>query len=352
MNIPDIEQETGERIIRYLHGEIRGEEAEDLYRWIQAAPENRALFFQLKEVYDVMSERRSIDAGSVDASWERMQARLMARTDGGARPRRKAKSVVMMVMGYVAVAAVALVAGWRMNVPEVVEPTPVSRNEFIVGKGGRPDCVLLADGTVIRLNAGSRLVCPTVFADSVREVELDGEAWFDVARDEVKPFVVRLQRQRVIVHGTSFNVQAYGNEASSAVTLASGSITLETCRGNGQRLSSIMLGPGERAFFDREKETVSVEKTDTTLAGAWVRGEYKFRDEPLELIVRRLAGHYDVDIRLDEELKGVRYTGTFSFEQTVEQALRVINHERMLNFSRSGNTVFVTRKKANVKPDK
>ncbi|MDR0537874.1 MAG: FecR domain-containing protein [Tannerellaceae bacterium] len=340
MNNQELEQETGERMVRYFNNEASAEDVKDLYEWLQSSPKNRDLLFQLKDIYDLIQRNKSDAAENVDASWAKLLSRIKASHTHEAPCRKINKRAPMRWLSYAAVAAAAAMLGFWSN----YHPETTTFNEVSVGRGGTSNRIVLADGSCVHLNAGSELRYPTVFAEESREVMLNGEAWFEITGNETKPFVVRLQQQTVTVRGTSFNVEAYADESVNVVTLASGRISLESCDREGKRISLIDMNPGDRAHFDRARETVAIEKVDSATANVWMNGEYKFRDEPMELILKRLANHYGVMILPDDSLKHIRYTGTFSFAQTVEQSLQLINYDNQFRLRKEGDTIYLMRK--------
>jgi ferric-dicitrate binding protein FerR (iron transport regulator) len=166
-----------------------------------------------------------------------------------------------------------------------------------------------------------------------------------VAKDAEKPFVVKLKQQNVTVHGTSFNIEAYQEEAYNIVTLLSGSVSLESMSRNGEKISDLVLKPGQKAYFDNSAEKVSVEEVDASLSNTWIKGEYKFKDEPLALIVKRLENYYDVQIYLDDKrLENIKYTGTFSLNQSIREVLCIINHENRFLYQQTGNEIHIKSK--------
>jgi ferric-dicitrate binding protein FerR (iron transport regulator) len=214
-----------------------------------------------------------------------------------------------------------------------------------VPKGGKPNTVYLSDGSVVRLNAATTLRYPSGFDGDRREIYLDGEAYFEVAKNEAKPFVVRLKQQDITVLGTSFNVEARHSESYTIVTLQEGSVSLAFMNGNGLKIKDVALKTGQKAHFDRTTGKIFVAQVDASLSNTWLEGEYKFKDEPLVLIFKRLENYYDVNIHLDgEQLKNIRYTGTFSLRQDIRDVLRIINHERQFRFRQNGSEIYIKSK--------
>ena len=218
-------------------------------------------------------------------------------------------------------------------------------NEIHVQKGGRANTVLLSDGSKVILNAATTFRYPTSFDGEKRQVYLDGEAYFEVSKNSEKPFVVKLKKQEITVLGTIFNVQAYGHESYSEVTLLTGRILLEAFNERGESMSRMYLKPDQKALSDNSTGSVSLQEVNASLSNAWINGEYKFKDEPLASIVKRLENYYNVKIHLeDKRLEKIRYTGTFSLDQDILDVFRIIDYEKQLIFKRVEKEIFITSK--------
>jgi transmembrane sensor len=144
----------------------------------------------------------------------------------------------------------------------------------------------LSDGTRVWLNASSSLSYPETFTDSVRKVELTGEGYFEVAKDAAHPFIVQTGDNQVRVLGTHFNVNAYGDNPETLVTLAEGSVRLN---------SSALLKPGQQGAIAPSGK-VKVGPADLETALAWKDGMFIFKMTPLEQVMRQAASWYDARI--------------------------------------------------------
>jgi ferric-dicitrate binding protein FerR (iron transport regulator) len=339
-----------ELIVRYLQQDISEEEARTLEAWLQEMSDNKEMFFQLKGIFDSVKHRKCLSEAEVERSWQLMRSRL--KLQSAVRPSLPAgRRRVGRALAYASVACALVLLGMLGLRYFGINPVMHgSYTEISVQKGGKPNMVTLADGTRVQLNAATTLRYPNNFSASAREVFVDGEAWFEVSEDDGTPFIVRLKQQTVTVHGTRFNIEAYAEEPCNIVTLMSGSVTLESQNQGGDRINSMRLQPGQRVCFDRLACTIKMEETDVVLAGTWTKGEYRFKDEPLLQIARRLENYYDVTIRFDDEaLKEIKYTGTFSLNQSIREVLRIINHENRFLFIQSGND-FLIKSKKHVEP--
>jgi ferric-dicitrate binding protein FerR (iron transport regulator) len=336
-----------EIIVHYLQQDCSDEELCKLDTWMQESEENKDSLFQFKQIVDLTRSRRILSEEDIHKSWQRMEEKLLG-APPGARPKKvHLRGRLVSWMKYAALGGVALWAGLLIGrqgglSPREAEEPQASFHELSVRKGTKLTTLALPDGTLVSLNAAGRLRYPSRFDGGVREVYLEGEAFFNVAPMTESRFIVRLRKQNILVHGTHFNVEAYPDEPYSLVTLLSGRLTVETRNKMGDTIGHTLLRPGQKACFDRLSETVSVEQADTLISNAWMGGEYKFRNERLELIVKRLENYYDVAFHWEnEQARDVRYTGTFSLDQDIESILRVINHQKQFVFRRSGKDIYI-----------
>lgn len=151
--------------------------------------------------------------------------------------------------------------------------------------------VTLPDGTKAWLNAASSIRYPTAFNDNERKIEVLGEVYLEVAHDARKPFVVQTGPQRIEVLGTSFNVNAYGDNGQTLTTLTEGLIRLRY----GKFGSEVELHPGQQAVVT-DKEIIEVKKVDVDEASSWKDGLYIVNDEPLEQYARKIERWYNVEV--------------------------------------------------------
>jgi len=149
--------------------------------------------------------------------------------------------------------------------------------------------VTLEDGTEVWLNAESQLRYPETFDAAERRVEISGEAYFKVARDEQRPFYVVSGGQEVRVLGTEFNIHAYQDEAAVYTTLVSGSISLRPLHGKSQ----LVLTPGNQAVFSKDDTAARVHSVDTDVVTSWRSDAFVFEDQTAEQIMRTLSRWYD-----------------------------------------------------------
>lgn len=193
----------------------------------------------------------------------------------------------------------------------------------------------LPDGTWVWLNAASSLTYAANLKDGAhagqRRVSLVGEAYFEVAKDKIRPFLVKSDRQSVEVLGTHFNVNAYSDEPVIRTTLLEGSVRLN---------SSTVLRPGEQGELLASGK-IAVEKTDLDEAVAWKNGKFIFDNEDMERIMRKLSRWYDVEVIFQGDLKGRTFDGSISRYDSIAKVLDKITFTNAVHFKIEGRRVTV-----------
>ncbi|WP_297904875.1 FecR domain-containing protein [uncultured Parabacteroides sp.] len=334
-----------ELIIRYLQDEIQEDELRVLDAWIHESDTNKSHFFELKNLFDSRKEAVFLNRYSAERSWERMVGKLETASGIPARSKFLDRSFWFSFLRYAAIIVVAIGVGMGMNqwINNRLHSRGTDYNEIVVEKGGRANTLLLSDGSKVILNASTRFKYPTSFNGDERVVHLEGEAYFEIAKDHSKPFVVKLKNQQITVLGTSFNIQAFNNERFSVTTLLSGSILLESFDAQGRKMSRMKLRPNQQARSDNRTGSIFLSETDASISNAWVGGKYRFKDETLASIAKRLENYYGVNIHLaHDSLRNIRYTGTFSLDQGIQEVLDIINSEEQFTFTKDGKNILIS----------
>lgn len=217
-------------------------------------------------------------------------------------------------------------------------------NTIETPRGGQYQ-IILPDGSHVWLNAASSLRYPAKFTGKTREVELSGEAYFEVAHNARQPFIVgsiaadRKTRQRIVVLGTHFNVNAYTDEPVIKSTLLQGAITVSST-GNGK----IILKPGQQSAINAKGTLLSNVDVDDVVA--WKNGYFLFNDENLASVMRKISRWYNVDVEFkNAELQAELFSGTVSRYKNISQVLRVIELTQAARFTISGNRVIISERK-------
>lgn len=199
-------------------------------------------------------------------------------------------------------------------------------NTITIPRGGEYK-ITLEEGTIVYLNAESELKFPQYFAGDVREIELKGEAYLKVSRDEARPFIVHMGDAQVEVLGTEFNIRSYVDEKYSFVTLVEGSVKVKNER------QEVIINPGQQTSIDSEKN-MTTRDIDEHIATAWVRGEMIFENERLEDILQTVSRWYDVQFNyVDDRIKAYHFTGKLDRYQDVMDFLAIIEKMNVVTFA-------------------
>ncbi len=214
-------------------------------------------------------------------------------------------------------------------------------NTISIPRGGEYN-LILADGTRVFLNAMSKFKYPVQFTGTTREVELTGEAYFEVTHSGT-PFIVKTNGMDVEVMGTSFNVNAYENTGKVVTTLVEGKVKIES---KGPVAGSRLLYPDEQAVFDLTDHRVDVNKVDVNLYTAWKEGKFIFYDTRLEDIMNTLTRWYSADVIFsDPEAKELHFSGSIDRYGDIQQILEIIQSTNKVEIEINKTTILFKRKK-------
>ncbi|SEL74127.1 FecR family protein [Parapedobacter koreensis] len=162
-------------------------------------------------------------------------------------------------------------------------------------KGGQYQ-ITLSDGTRVWLNAASSITYPVAFEGGKREVSLQGEAYFEVAKDKSRPFIVNTTKQRVEVLGTSFNINAYENETATKTTLLTGSVRIQASEGAQANGNSQMLDPNQQSVVNHQDNKITVNHIDPSAAVAWKDGLFNFHGLSIDESMKQIERWYDIHV--------------------------------------------------------
>lgn len=196
---------------------------------------------------------------------------------------------------------------------------PVGNNKLTTSRGGQY-MLTLPDGTRVWLNAASSFTYPTRFSGKERRVEIEGQAYFEVAEDPDQPFVVKVKGAFIRVLGTHFDIMAYPEEKEIQTTLVSGSIRV--ARGTAEKI----IAPGEQAFWaDSAASGLSVRHAiDIQQVIAWKTGFFEFDNTDLPTIMRQIGRWYDVDIRYKRAPDDRTFGGRINRNLPLSQVLQLL----------------------------
>jgi transmembrane sensor len=208
-----------------------------------------------------------------------------------------------------------------------------SFNTLSTPTGGQYN-IVLADGTKVYLNTVSSIKYPTQFNGDQRIVELEGEAYFEVAKNKSKPFIVKSGDQSIEVLGTHFNVHAYNNESVIKTTLLEGSVAVT------YKNQKAILKPGQQSNVSDSFNKIAIRKVDTEAAIAWKNGRFKFDNADLKTVMKQLERWYGIKVEYRGDVSDVRFNGGTFMNKNLSEVLKVLELSN-IKFKVEGKTIIV-----------
>lgn len=215
------------------------------------------------------------------------------------------------------------------NTPEI--------NTITTPRGGQYQLVL-EDGTKVQLNAASSIKFPEFFNGANREIELNGEAYFEVAKDKAHPFIVKANGTQVQVLGTHFNINAYSDNPDITTTLLEGSVKMS------KGMAAVMLLPGQQGTVSQKGSAIKVSQADVEANMAWINGFFIFHDQSIVNVMKQVSRWYDVDIEYqDAEVQENEFGGTISKYKDIKELLDNIKLTGSIHYKIEGRRVIIMK---------
>ncbi len=262
-------------IVRKLTGEITNEESDRLDQMLMN-PENQRLFAELEKVYTQSAHVRSFGEEEITREWIRLDE-VISKTDGN---RNRQITWVRVAASVIVLFCISMVAYYFISQPIVVTAESLKTE-------------VLEDGSSITLNAGASISIPRDFNKGNRNINFEGEGFFDVLRDESAPFEVAVNDLTVRVLGTSFNIRE--DESKTEVTLVTGLVSLSA---NG---TSIALQPGEKGIYSHDSQRLFKVSNDDPNFQSWMTRKFQFEDTPLQGVISHLNNAYGSTLYIENE---------------------------------------------------
>lgn len=313
-------------LLRYLLNRCTPTEMKQLEEWVASDKENADLLFDAERMWQLKDECRFADHQKVEQAYQTFLSNLEKKKqlhDGG----KKKHLSILSLMKYAAVIVIILLLSsnlyYLFNKGDNAETALI--NTIEVPKGQRVS-LTLSDGTKVWLNSQSKLTYPSGFSKEKREVSLVGEAFFEVAHDKTKPFMVSSYLLKVNVLGTKFNMKTYPDEVAK-VTLSEGSVEVFT------EENRITLKPNQQISYSVESGLILTKNIDTNLNKSWTVGELSFVNQPLIEIQKELERRFNVNILLkDTALANEIFTCRFKENITIEQVMKNLKDTKLIDY--------------------
>lgn len=314
-------------IFKYLSNEISELEYNHLKKALQDDPDARKKFTDLREIWLATGNLQS----NKDFDWESAFSKFENQTAAYNEMKNPTSGPIKKWMLAAASVAAALIIFFVSNYKDV-EPAELV---VIQSEVGIRKHVYLPDSTSVWLNGGTVLSYSPDYGKAIREVNLDGEAFFDVVKAPDCPFEVISGKHRVRVLGTRFNVCAFSNESLIETTLEEGIVKVYSVDGDW----NCQLRPGEQSIYSKLSDKITKRETEVANLVSWKEGKLKFRDKELSLLVRDLKHWYGCDIVIvDPAIENMRFTGTVT-DESLEELLTIFRMSNGIKY-RINNGVY------------
>jgi len=301
-----------ELIIHYLDGTATLNEKSMLLQYLKENEENRKTF---KDIKDIWSSTMSIYANDVET--EIALDKFKTRIEKYQQKQRKHKKL----LGYTwrVAAAVLVIIGFSYFMQNrLLQPSQDSMlvmNRVVMPQGYKGQ-VLLPDSTIVWLNSNSTLTYPETFAADNRIVKLTGEAYFDVVRNEIKPFIVQTGHMEVTVLGTDFSVSDYDISDNIETILRSGSVRVKFDSDDKE----FILRPDEKISYSKAAHQINIEHVNAVMQTSWANDKLVFDNDKFDDVLQQLEKWYGIKIR---------YTGKIAKDIPITLAIRKESKEQI-----------------------
>ncbi|AOM79339.1 FecR family protein [Pedobacter steynii] len=358
-------------ITAYLQGRLSASQQAELNTWLAENPENKAFFDSFSDEELLGRELTLFEAGDEQATWSKTQAIL----------NKKYQTTILWPKLAVAAAAIAAIAFglWFFNKPHFMKATSESNYARDIKPGGNRATITLADGKVINLdstrsnvvvqdsvktvrattliastpmggtysftlpdgtvaylNAASSIKFPSRFTEKQRIIQIEGEVYFEVAKDKAHPFIVESEGQQVEVLGTHFNVNSYANEPLIATTLIEGSVSVTA--GKNKRI----IRPGEQVLNNGTNIRVAEANLENVMD--WRNGDFFLNHVDFKTAMRKIARWYNVEVFYDETVPdNIKSGGWISRDKPLSVVLKSIEDSGLAKFRIEGQKIYVFR---------
>lgn len=326
----NVEKDIRNLAVLYFEGKISRDDEKYLFDFIQNDDANKAQFKQLEKEWLQLNQ----EDVEVLNEWKRLQCKI--RTQEAIIPMFPARklSIWRKAAGIAAVILLFIVGGYAVwEIKPYLQPETYFAFEAPYGEKSK---MMLSDGTVVWLNAGSTLKYSNRFNAANREVQLDGEAYFEVTKHNGATFIVKTGSYDVQVKGTKFNVTAYSDDSFATTTLLEGAVHLLY---KGQ---AIGMSPGESVRLDRVSNKFTRNRVNAVQAKAWSENRIEYDAITLKELVTKLSRQYNVNITLESgKNESKEFRVSIRNGETIGEVLNAISEIIPIKIERKENDIYI-----------
>lgn len=361
-------------IVKFLKKEGSEEEKRELFKWVYQNNQHEKLFYGLKDIWETAGYEKVVSSADTDREWEKFALEAILKESEHFHEKKIFTQKLYKVIQIAAVIVIAFGIGFFV---QTMLPEKEIYTSLNVPYGAKSE-LKLPDGSKVWVNSGSVLKYPSSLNNKEVNLFLEGEAFFDIAKNKNRKLNVNTSTLTIQVHGTTFNVKSYTDEEVVETTLLEGSISITGKVGNRAIKSPIFLKPNEQATLIKNSSEInlsSITSGKDKVSGApgqqtiyqkplskaklqlqikqgiqvepfvsWKNNVLNFKNERFEDLARKMERWYNVKIQIDDTLlNNSRYTGTFENE-TIEQAMDALSLSLPFNYEIDKNQITILKK--------
>lgn len=298
-----------DKLINRITKKEQFSDSKELNGWMTDFEESEKDYIRYKNLWALVQSGKEMKEDSISKAYKNVLHKA----------NRNTTRFIITILKYAAVAVIAISTGFFMR--DLSEREEVAINKVLVPKGNR-SMVLLPDGTKVWLTNGTTLHYPNKFASDLREVELSGEAYFEVVHNENHPFHVNIGNNRIRVLGTKFAVSAYPEDNLVRTDLLSGKVVLDIKIADS--FKSYNVKTSHSLVYNKNSQKLIQRKISVGFYNYWQNGSYEFVDETFEDLAKKIERIYNVKIVFEREgVKTSEFTGTFNIDDNIYTIMEV-----------------------------
>ena len=328
-------EQTNNLIIKYLSKNISVEEQTILLKWLEESDDNKKYFRSLKDTYDLGLLEANLKESHVKKQWTKILKTINKSPKTQTPKRRKTAYFTIIRYAAIFIGGVFCLQLFNNLSNKTTEVLPMI-TKIETGAGDKTR-VTLPDGSIAWINACSSITYNNKFGESCRKVKLEGEAYFEVKTDSIKPFIVQTNNFSYKVTGTSFNVYSYDNDNETSIALLEGGVTAE------YEKHSIKILPGEVLSFNKTTGKLTVQRNNVNLLSSWRYGEFIFENMTFEELATRLERMFNVHFVFEnKDAINETFGGTIRFYDSLETIIKVIQTSKpLLEYHIEDNIIYI-----------
>lgn len=304
-------------ICDYLTGNCSEQERKQLESWIEQSEDNKKTFEAYRKIWSVEPADKPVSINT-EAAWKNVEARLWQadQAETSKAPRMiKSWNIIPYISGIAA--TLLLLAGIYLLLQNAHSPQLI----HYYANENTAEPMILPDNSKVFLNNGTHIAFPEKFAGKLRKVSLEGEAFFVVAHDATKPFIIDIGETEIKVLGTSFNVADRINTKTVEVAVVTGKVVFYPAADPDHK---VILSQGELGIFDKTDKTIRKKPLKNNNFMAWKTGVLEFHQTPLTIVLATIEKTYNLNIEAHATISDLKLTARFS-QDTPEDIFKTLS---------------------------